>query len=160
MLGACATVAAAGVGLWSHQALRQSADRQQAALRAQVQTAEAALRAAPQIAYVAVLAGEQAGATLLVTFDERSQTLALQRVGSFSEPADRSLQLWALPRQGAPQSLGVLERGRVLHLAAPAAAIAQAPALAVSLEPLGGVPGAGGPTGPIVFKGAVIRRDT
>jgi anti-sigma-K factor RskA len=33
------------------------------------------------------------------------------------------------------------------------------PALAISLEPKGGVPSSTGPTGPVLFKGALIRRD-
>ena len=32
------------------------------------------------------------------------------------------------------------------------------PTLAISLEPRGGVPEAGGPTGPVLFKGALIQR--
>jgi anti-sigma-K factor RskA len=31
------------------------------------------------------------------------------------------------------------------------------PALAISLEPKGGVPSSGGPTGPVLFKGALIQ---
>ena len=33
------------------------------------------------------------------------------------------------------------------------------PALAISLEPKGGVPSSMGPTGPVLFKGALIRRE-
>ena len=37
-------------------------------------------------------------------------------------------------------------------------AVVQAvPALAISLEPKGGVPGEGGPTGPVLFSGSLIR---
>jgi anti-sigma-K factor RskA len=32
----------------------------------------------------------------------------------------------------------------------------QVPALAISLEPKGGVPAGSGPTGPVLFKGALL----
>jgi anti-sigma-K factor RskA len=34
--------------------------------------------------------------------------------------------------------------------------VQQVPALAVSLEPRGGVPSERGPTGPVLFKGALV----
>jgi anti-sigma-K factor RskA len=111
----------------------------------------------PELRYVAVLSDAQAAPTLLVTFDPRQRRLTLQRVGSYREAADKSLQLWALPASGAPQSLGVLGTGNVLHVPVDEALVRRVPALAVSLEPKGGVPDAGGPTGPVLFKGAVLQ---
>jgi anti-sigma-K factor RskA len=35
--------------------------------------------------------------------------------------------------------------------------VRQMPMLAVSLEPKGGVPGDKGPTGPVLFKGALLQ---
>ncbi|WP_454708233.1 anti-sigma factor [Delftia acidovorans] len=159
VLGACATVAAVAVGLWSHQDLRQSGERQLAVLNNQLQATQAALQAAPQIQYVAVLADDKADASMLVTFDPGKNTLVLQRVGDFHEASDKSLQLWALPPQGGPQSLGVLGRDKLVKLTAAAAEVQGVPALAISLEPKGGVPSQTGPTGPVLFKGALIRRD-
>ncbi len=150
-LGACATVAAAVVGLRAHDSVRTAAQAQIAELRQQLQ-------AAPQIQYVAVLADAQADASMLVTFDPKHNTLVLQRVGSFQEGADQSLQLWALPPSGGPRSLGVLGHDKVLRLAAGESDVQSVPALAISLEPKGGVPSAGGPTGPVLFKGALIQR--
>ena len=158
-LGACATVAAVAVGLWSNQGVKQAAEQQLAQLRSQVQTAQAALAAAPQIQYVAVLADEKADASMLVTFDPKNNSLVLQRVGSFQEGSDKSLQLWALPPQGAPRSLGVLGHDKLLKLTADAPQVEAVPALAISLEPKGGVPSEMGPTGPVLFKGALIRRE-
>ncbi len=159
LLGACATVAAVAVGLWSHQDLRQSGERQLAVLRNQLQAAQVALQATPQIQYVAVLADDKADASMLVTFDPGKNSLVLQRVGDFHEAADKSLLLWALPPQGGPQSLGVLGRDKLVKLTAAAAEVQGVPALAISLEPKGGVPSQTGPTGPVLFKGALIRRD-
>ncbi|MET1115897.1 MAG: anti-sigma factor [Comamonas sp.] len=157
--GAFATLAAVTVGLWSHQALRQASGQQLALLQGQVQTAQAALQATPQIQYVAVLADGRQDPSMLVTFDPRHNRLVLQRVGGFHEGADQSLQLWALPPQGAPRSLGVLGEGRIAQLPAREAQVQAVPTLAISLEPKGGVPGATGPTGPVLFTGALIRRE-
>ena len=125
----------------------------------ELQAAQVALQATPQIQYVAVLADDKADASMLVTFDPGKNSLVLQRVGDFHEAADKSLQLWALPPQGGPQSLGVLGRDKLVKLTAAAAEVQGVPALAISLEPKGGVPSQTGPTGPVLFKGALIRRD-
>ncbi|MEG1770027.1 MAG: anti-sigma factor [Comamonas sp.] len=157
--GAFATVAAVAVGLWSHQGLRQASAQQLAMLQSQLQSAQTALQATPQIQYVAVLADGKQDPSMLVTFDARQNRLVLQRVGGFREDPDRSLQLWALPPQGAPRSLGVLGQGRLEKLPAQESQVQAVPTLAISLEPKGGVPSETGPTGPVLFTGALIRRD-
>ena len=149
--GALATLVAVVVGVQLQGGLRTSTGAQIAALQQQLQ-------AAPQIQYVAVLADAQADASMLVTFDPKSQQLLLQRVGNFQEGANQSLQLWALPPAGGPRSLGVLGRDKLLKLVADAAEVDAVPTLAISLEPKGGVPSAGGPTGPVLFKGQLIER--
>ena len=95
---------------------------------------------------------------MLFTFDPKNNQLVLQRVGGFQEGADKSLQLWALPPVGGPRSLGVLGQDKLLKLAAGEADVRQVPALAISLEPKGGVPSETGPTGPVLFKGELIQR--
>ncbi len=127
------------------------AGQQLAQLRAQLQ-------AQPQLAYVAVLSDDKSNASMLVTFDPAKRTLSLQRVGGFQEGADKSLQLWALPPTGGPRSLGVLGQERIVRLTASEGDITTVPTLAISLEPRGGVPGSGGPTGPVLFKGALIQN--
>lgn len=126
-------------------------------LGSQIVSLQARLQATPQVGYVAVLTDAQSAASMLVTFDPKARRLTLQRVGDYREASDRSLQLWALPPGAPPQSLGVLGRDRLLRLAAGEADVQRSPALAISLEPLGGVPGERGPTGPVLFKGAVIQ---
>lgn len=153
--GSLATVAAVSVGLW----LTGTAQQQMSSLQTQLQTTQAALQAAPQIQYVAVLADGKADASMLVTFDPRNNQLVLQRVGGFKEPSNQSLQLWALPPQGAPRSLGVMGQGKLDQFEAHESDVKAVPALAISLEPKGGVPSETGPTGPVLFKGALIRRD-
>lgn len=149
--GAIATVAAVLVGVQVNGGLRTTSGAQIAALQQQLQ-------AAPQIQYVAVLADDKAAASMLVTFDPKNNQLVLQRVGGFQEGADKSLQLWALPPAGGPRSLGVLGQDKLLTLVAGEADVRQVPTLAISLEPKGGVPSETGPTGPVLFKGALIQR--
>jgi anti-sigma-K factor RskA len=115
------------------------------------------LRAQPEIQYVAVLSDDRAAASVLVTFDPKRSTLTLKRLGAFNEGPDKSLQLWAVAPSGGPQSLGVLTGAPVVKLAAAEAQMRRAPLLAISLEPKGGVPGDRGPTGPVLFKGALLQ---
>lgn len=116
----------------------------------------AQLRGATEIRYVAMLQDDRAAPQVLVTFDARHRTLTLKRLGALEVQPDRSLQLWALPTGGAPHSLGVLDAAPVVKLTAAEAAVQAAPAMAISLEPKGGAPAGSGPTGPVLFHGAVV----
>ncbi len=151
--GAIATLAAVVVGVQVNGGLR-------ATTGAQIATLQQQLQATPQIQYVAVLADDKADASMLVTFDPKNNQLVLQRVGGFQEGTDKSLQLWALPPAGGPRSLGVLGQDKLLKLVAQEGDVKEVPTLAISLEPRGGVPSATGPTGPVLFKGALIRKAT
>lgn len=126
-------------------------------LSGQVSELSARLTATPEIEYVAVLTDDKASASLLVTFDPKNKTLVLKRVGGFREQPDKSLELWALPPGAAPKSLGVLNADPVVRLAAAGTDMRQVPTLAITLEPKGGVPPGSGPTGPVLFKGALIE---
>ncbi|MDI3509544.1 MAG: hypothetical protein PWQ61_309 [Betaproteobacteria bacterium] len=149
---------AAGAGALATVLAMVTAGQMRAELGAQVQDLQTRLQTAPQVEYVAVLNDDQAGPAMLVTFDPNNQRLTLQRVGGYQEASDKSLQLWALPPGSAPRSLGVLTRERLLQLAAGEGDVQNVPALAVSLEPQGGVPSERGPTGPVLFKGALIQK--
>lgn len=127
-------------------------------LGAEIGALQARLATVPTVEYVAVLNDDSASPSMLVTFDPNNRKLTLQRVGDFQEAADKSLQLWALPPAGAPRSLGVLSQERLLKLTAAQSDVRAVPTLAISLEPKGGVPSATGPTGPVLFKGALIQK--
>ena len=126
-------------------------------LGGQVQELSAKLLATPVIQYVAVLSDDKSAASMLVTFDLKTQKLLLKRVSDFQDLPDKSLQLWALPKKGGPQSLGVLSSDAVIRLTAAGSDVKDVPALAISLEPKGGVPYGLGPTGPVLFKRALIE---
>lgn len=126
-------------------------------LNGQVRELNARLAATPEIRYVAVLADDKAAPAVLVTYDPKHSQLQLKHVGQFHPGPDKSLQLWALPQSGGPKSLGVLGEGTVIRLPAPSGEVNNVPALALSLERLGGVPAGSGPSGPVLFKGALLQ---
>jgi anti-sigma-K factor RskA len=83
--------------------------------------------------------------------------LTVEVIGVVPEAAGKSYELWALPRGGAPVSLGLLPAaGRAERtLSEPQRlALLSADKVAVSVEPLGGSP-TGSPTGPIVIVTSV-----
>ncbi|MCO5399788.1 anti-sigma factor [Ralstonia soli] len=113
------------------------------------------LREAPVANAVAVLQDAQAQAAVLVTWDARTGTLSLKRLDATPLTTEQALQLWALPPGGKPKSLGVIGHQRAVRLTV-AQPLQQVPALAISVEPRGGSSNPDGPTGPVVFKGALI----
>ena len=83
-----------------------------------------------------------------------ARRLSVRASGLATRPAGHDYELWALPKGGAPVSLGVLpyvqaSTQRALT-SAQQQALQHAAQLAVSLEPTGGSP-SGQPTGAIVF---------
>lgn len=93
----------------------------------------------------------------LVSADRNTGVVRLARLQPQPITADRSLELWALPRGGKPVSLGTVNvasdgpaRKRLLR-----AEMASLQAFAISIEPRGGSP-TGQPTGPIVYQGAAV----
>ncbi|MES2937174.1 MAG: anti-sigma factor [Pseudomonadota bacterium] len=161
---AAVVIASVGWNVWT-----ESNQRAEALAQARAQAGELAARnqqllaqaqAQPEIRYVSVLSDERSAAFLLAMYDPKHSTLTLQRVGSYAEAPDRSLELWALPQGAAPQSLGVLDAGGIVRLPAAEQQLGRVPALAVTLEPRGGVPAGSGPTGPVLFKGALLRTPT
>ena len=154
--GALVAVVALSAGFNLNQ-LNGSLRGQVAKLTGDKQQLAAQLAAAPEIQYVAVLADDKSSASMLVTFDPKNKRLLIKRVGGFQAQADKSLELWALPAGGAPKSLGVLSGEPVIRLTAASSDVRDVPTLAISLEPLGGAPAGGGPTGPVLLKGSLIE---
>jgi anti-sigma-K factor RskA len=106
----------------------------------------------PEPQGIAVLSPMSGGTPMLIATTERSGVLIVQPTAPITVPADKDLELWALP-QGAtkPRSLGVLPpSGRRL-----AVQLASDTQLLVSLEPKGGSP-TGQPTGPVLYGGSLL----
>lgn len=93
-------------------------------------------------------------ASFVASISADGRAMVTKPITNVALQADRALELWAVPPQGAPRSLGlisaqaatVVKRGKVLDNTA---------ALAVSLEPPGGSP-TGAPTGPILYVGKLV----
>ena len=90
-------------------------------------------------------------ASFVASLSADGRSLVLKPVNAVALEAGRALELWAVPGQGAPRSLGLVsgERGATVLRANLLQGVA---AFAVSLEPAGGSP-TGAPTGPIVSVG-------
>lgn len=109
---------------------------------------------APVVVVLNATAAAADGSTpagFVASFSADGRAVATRPLVQVSLAEGRALELWAVPAEGAPRSLGlisaegssVVQRSRVLRDTA---------ALAVSLEPAGGSP-TGAPTGPILYVG-------
>jgi anti-sigma-K factor RskA len=108
---------------------------------------------------VAVLAGPDGKPALIASARRTDAFLLVKAVGAAPIAPGRALELWMLPDGQPPRSLGVLPAGGIARvpLVGPSeAALANIPALAVSLEPAGGSP-TGLPTGPVLYSGRIER---
>lgn len=104
---------------------------------------------------VAAIVPEDKGAPLTALYDASAGAIRLT-AGHLATPG-RSAELWVIPADGTPHSLGVMREGSPTTLTlAPAnrQRIAAGAVLAVTIEPFGGSP-SGRPTGPVVAKGAL-----
>jgi anti-sigma-K factor RskA len=105
---------------------------------------------------MAVLSDEQK-AVWIVRASGDGGVLQFSGLSSVEVPAGHDIELWAVPAEGAPLSLGVIHRqgsraAEVVVSAEGRARLARGVALAVSLEPVGGSP-TGAPTGPVLWSG-------
>jgi anti-sigma-K factor RskA len=118
--------------------------------------------APPEGTLVVVLAGQDAKPVLVATSARASRYLTVKAIAPVAVAPDRALELWMLPTQGNPRSLGLVSMispAGVARIELPAAAdqtLQNIPALAISLEPAGGSP-TGLPTGPVLYTGSVQR---
>jgi len=114
----------------------------------------------PPPSYLAVLSDPKTQKPmLLVSAGRKSDLLWVKTLDPAIHVADRSLELWAVPKSGAPISLGVVsvdEKAMLKLVAVADQSLAEISALAVSLEPMGGSP-TGAPTGPILFSGPCVK---
>lgn len=117
---------------------------------------------APQVAeapaarmMVAALTPEKGGGTVAIAYDDREGRMTVTPVGM--DPDGRTPELWVIPADGKPRSLGVIAARDARTMIVPAdqrALLSRGVTLAVSLEPEGGSP-TGQPTGPVVMTGTM-----
>jgi len=113
--------------------------------------------AAPPVVVVLAASAPASGAAaapIVASISGDGKTLVTRSIAPVALRADRSLELWAVPKDGtAPRSLGVLPSGTgAATVALPGKVLADVDTLAVTVEPLGGSP-TGKPTGPIAYAG-------
>ncbi|WP_067066832.1 anti-sigma factor [Roseateles chitosanitabidus] len=82
------------------------------------------------------------------------RALVLKPLAPVALASAQSLELWAVPKAGAPRSLGLIPAGEAPITVIRANLLSGTSAFAISLEPAGGSP-SGKPTGPIVSAGGV-----
>jgi anti-sigma-K factor RskA len=106
-------------------------------------------------AFVAVLTASDAVPRMVVAMHGGNE-LRVRMVKPWTGVEGKSLELWALPKNGAPRSLGLIDNDRDtrIRIASADARVAGANAFAVSLEPRGGS-ATGQPTGPVLCSGVI-----
>jgi anti-sigma-K factor RskA len=106
---------------------------------------------APAAPMVAVLTGKKGLVT--VSFDPASGRMTSAASGL--DLGDHSPELWVIPADGKPRSMGLMNAslpGWAKVPASASAALAAGVTIAVSIEPVGGSP-TGQPTGPVILTG-------
>jgi anti-sigma-K factor RskA len=105
------------------------------------------------------LAGTAGQPMFLAAYDpERKAVLVASLVPPGADP-DHSHELWLIPADGRPRSLGLIEPGASKSMPisdSMAAMTTEGAALAVTVEPPGGSPSEG-PSGPMAAKGMLAR---
>lgn len=110
----------------------------------------------PQPNLIASLQSAEAGPSYIASVDPNSGKLLISAVNAAADDA-RVPELWLIPQDGVPRSLGVIARGgetQVTMSDALRSLAGAAATLAISLEPEGGAP-EGKPTGPIIAAGTL-----
>jgi anti-sigma-K factor RskA len=107
--------------------------------------------APPIVVVLRSTSGEPRALVAGLSADRRA--VSIQPLERVAIKPQQTLELWALPRSGAPKSLGVIAPDKLTALARHELPT-DTKGLAVSVEPLGGSP-TGAPTGPVVFAGEV-----
>ena len=110
----------------------------------------------PQAPVVVVLAAnpeaaQALNASFVASVSADGRALVLKPLNDLALTPGRALELWAVPAQGAPRSLGLVQASGATTLVR-AQLLRDTAAFAVSIEPAGGSP-TGAPTGPIVSVG-------
>src|SRR5258706_2989928 len=109
----------------------------------------------PEPAFVSVLTASDSVPRMVVSL-HGADDLRVRMVKPWAGTEGKSLELWVLPKNGAPRSLGLIDNHQDTHLrlAASDPRLQLANALAVSLEPRGGSPTAQ-PPGPVPCPGVI-----
>ena len=111
--------------------------------------------AAPPL--VAMLGDGGKGMKVVASWDPTAQQLVLAVPGNMPADPAHAHELWVIPADGKPRSLGTMKSAKQMHMRladALAVLLQQGATIAISVEPPGGSP-TGQPTGPVVASGAL-----
>lgn len=127
--------------------------------KAQIGHLQTQLQTTAQIKFIAVLLDDKLAPAMLVTLDPQEGALQIQRLNGVTEGSNDSMQLWAVPPNGKPRSLGVFgSKGKTLQMTADDKTLADVSTLAISVENKGGAELNSGPRLPYLFTGAVVQK--
>ena len=112
-------------------------------------------RGTGDVSYIAAVNRGGDKPALLIRVDLKTRQVFVRPVAA-EAPAGRSLELWYIGDDKPPRSMGVVDKAPST-LAIPQGASATAATFAVSVEPPGGST-SGGPTGPVVYAGQLIKE--
>jgi anti-sigma-K factor RskA len=105
--------------------------------------------------YVAVVNRGGNAPALIIRVDLATNTVFVRPVAT-EVPQGHSLELWYIGQGNAPQSMGLVDQAPK-QVPLPAGARIEKANFAVTVEPEGGSP-TGGPTGPIVYSGQLLKE--
>lgn len=109
----------------------------------------------PSPPMVAMLNDQQQSAKVVASWDPSTRQLVLAIAGDMPISTRHSHELWVIPADGKPRSLGTMPSGKRMHMRLAqslAALLTEGATVAISVEPEGGSP-TGVPTGPVVAAG-------
>lgn len=104
---------------------------------------------------VAALSGDGPG-RMVAMWNATDRSLMVAATAPMPDDAGRDHELWLIPADGTPRSMGVMPKG-TMRATVPmplASQFAQGATLAISVEPIGGSP-TGLPTGPVIASGTL-----
>lgn len=113
---------------------------------------------APAAPMVAML-GDKSAMKVVASWDPAARQLVLAVAGDLPADAKHAHELWVIPPDGKPRSLGTMGSGKQMHMRLAetlATLLQQGATIAISVEPPGGSP-TGAPTGPVVASGSLTR---
>ena len=113
--------------------------------------------AAPETSMIAVLSTPESVARMVIE-QQSAGELTVRVVAPWAAMPDKSLELWVIPKGGAPRSLGLVahDRDSLVRLSNLDSKLVDGTAFAISKEPKGGST-TGAPTGPVLCSGAIAR---
>ena len=143
-------------GIWESLGFWRSLGLGAAGLAAALLVAVVALKPDEQEPMLMAVLAEDSNEARVYIEQPKSNVLMVKMVKPWKTNSGFAHELWVIPKNGAPRSLGVINAATdtKIDVAGLDAKLVNGALLAVSLEPPGGSP-SGSPTGKVVCKGSI-----